>query len=52
MKVFSSFAVRNKRAMIFFALLLSVIGIYLIYQIPEGVFPDATFCRYEYRKVK
>jgi CzcA family heavy metal efflux pump len=45
MKTVSSFAVENKRAVIFFALLLSITGIYLIYHIPEGVFPDATFPR-------
>ena len=42
---FSRFAVENKRALIFTALLLSAIGFYLIYKIPEGVFPDATFPR-------
>ena len=41
----SRFAVENKRALIFTALLLSAIGFYLIYKIPEGVFPDATFPR-------
>ena len=41
----SRFAVENKRAIIFSALLLSLIGLFLIYQIPEGVFPDATFPR-------
>jgi len=41
----SRFAVENKRAIVFTALLLSLIGLYLIYQIPEGVFPDATFPR-------
>ncbi len=45
MKTLSRFAVENKRAMIFFALLLSAIGIYLMYHIPQGVFPDATFPR-------
>lgn len=45
MKGFSRFAVENKRAMVFTALLLSLIGFYLIYQIPEGVFPDAAFPR-------
>ena len=45
MKVLSIFAIENKRAIIFFALVLSIAGIYLIYQIPEGVFPDATFPR-------
>jgi multidrug efflux pump subunit AcrB len=41
----SQFAVENRRAMIFMALLLSLIGGYLIFQIPQGVFPDATFPR-------
>ncbi len=45
MKKLSQFAVENKRAMIFMALLLSLIGGYLIYNIPQGVFPDATFPR-------
>ena len=45
MKGLSQFAVENRRAIIFTALVLSLIGIYLIYQIPEGVFPDATFPR-------
>ncbi len=45
MKQISQFAVENKRAMIFMALFLSLIGGYLIYQIPQGVFPDATFPR-------
>ena len=45
MKKLSQFAVENKRAIIFMALLLSVIGGYLIYRIPQGVFPDATFPR-------
>ncbi len=45
MKGLSRFAVENRRAMVFTALLLSLIGFYLIYQIPEGVFPDATFPR-------
>ena len=45
MKKLSRFAVNNKGAMIFSALFLSVIGFYLIFQIPQGVFPDATFPR-------
>lgn len=45
MKRLSRFAVNNKGAMIFSALFLSVIGFYLIFQIPQGVFPDATFPR-------
>ena len=39
------FAVENKRAMVFFALFLSMTGLYLIFSIPQGVFPDATFPR-------
>ncbi len=45
MKGLSRFSVENKRALVFSALFLAVIGFYLIYQIPEGVFPDATFPR-------
>ncbi|MCD6564417.1 MAG: efflux RND transporter permease subunit [Bacteroidales bacterium] len=45
MKKLSQFAVENKRAMIFMAFLLSLTGGYLIYHIPQGVFPDATFPR-------
>ncbi|NIA29079.1 MAG: MMPL family transporter [Actinobacteria bacterium] len=45
MKRLSRFAVENKGAVVFTALLLSLIGLYLIYEIPEGVFPDATFPR-------
>jgi len=45
MKKLSQFAVENKRAMIFIAFLLSLIGAYLIFQIPKGVFPDAAFPR-------
>jgi len=45
MKGLSGFAVKNKGAVVFTALLLSLIGFYLIYEIPEGVFPDATFPR-------
>ncbi len=45
MKGLSRFAVENRRAITFTALLLSLIGGYLIYQIPQGVFPDATFPR-------
>ena len=41
----SRFAVENKGAMVFTALLLSLIGLYLIFEIPQGVFPDATFPR-------
>ena len=45
MKGLSRFAVENKGAMLFTALLMSLIGWYLIYEIPKGVFPDATFPR-------
>jgi CzcA family heavy metal efflux pump len=45
MKGLSRFAVENRRAITFTALLLSLIGGYLIYQIPQGVFPDSTFPR-------
>ncbi len=45
MKKLSRFAVNNKGAMLFSALFLSIIGLYLIFQIPQGVFPNATFPR-------
>ncbi len=45
MKGLASFAVENKRALVFFALFLSMTGLYLIFSIPQGVFPDATFPR-------
>ncbi len=45
MTLLSTFAVENKRAIVFAALMLALIGFYLIFQIPEGVFPDATFPR-------
>jgi CzcA family heavy metal efflux pump len=45
MNQLSRFAVENKRAILFTALLLSIIGFYLIFQIPQGVFPDAAFPR-------
>jgi CzcA family heavy metal efflux pump len=45
MRGLSRFAVENKGAMVFTALLLSLIGLYLIFEIPQGVFPDATFPR-------
>jgi CzcA family heavy metal efflux pump len=45
MRGLSRFAVENKGAMVFTAFLLSLIGFYLIYEIPQGVFPDATFPR-------
>lgn len=45
MKGLSGFAVIHKRAMIFMALFLALIGTYFIFKIPEGVFPDATFPR-------
>ncbi|MDZ7290327.1 MAG: efflux RND transporter permease subunit [candidate division KSB1 bacterium] len=41
----SRFAVDNKRAVVFSALLLATIGFYLIFQIPQDVFPSATFPR-------
>ncbi len=41
----SRFTIENKNALVFTALFLSIIGFYLIYQIPEGVFPDAEFPR-------
>ncbi len=45
MKGLSKFAVENRRAILFTTLLLSLIGGYLLFRIPEGVFPDATFPR-------
>ena len=45
MKGISHFAAENKHAMVFSAVLLSLVGFYLIYQIPQGVFPDASFPR-------
>ena len=45
MKKLSRFSVENKGAIIFSALFLSLIGFYLIFQIPQGVFPDSTFPR-------
>jgi CzcA family heavy metal efflux pump len=45
MKSLSKFAVSHKRAIIFMALMLSLVGAYLIFHIPQGVFPDATFPR-------
>ncbi|NOX90068.1 MAG: efflux RND transporter permease subunit [Calditrichaeota bacterium] len=45
MNALSKFAVENKRAVVFTAFLLSLIGFYLIFRIPEGVFPDAAFPR-------
>lgn len=41
----SRFTIENRGALIFTAVFLSVIGFYLIYEIPEGVFPDAEFPR-------
>lgn len=41
----SRFAVDNKQAILFTTLVLSLIGLFLIFQIPEGVFPDAEFPR-------
>ncbi len=45
MKALSRFAVENRLAVIFTALFLAFIGLYLIPQIPQGVFPDASFPR-------
>ena len=45
MKSLPEFALRNKRAIVFAALLLSLAGFYLVFQIPQGVFPDANFPR-------
>lgn len=45
MRNLSAFAVKNKRAIIFSALFFAAIGAYLIYQIPQGVFPDSVFPR-------
>ena len=41
----SNFAVQNKHAIVFSALLLAALGIFMIFQIPQGVFPDSTFPR-------
>ncbi len=41
----SRFTIENKGALVFTALFLAAIGFYLIFQIPEGVFPDAEFPR-------
>lgn len=45
MKKIASFAVNNRRALIFVFLFLSATGFYLVNKIPQGVFPDATFPR-------
>ena len=45
MKQLASFAVGNRRALIFIFLFLSATGFYLVNKIPQGVFPDATFPR-------
>ena len=45
MRRLSQFAVDNRGAIIFSASVLAIIGLYLLFQIPEGVFPDATFPR-------
>ncbi len=45
MNSLARFAVENKRAVVFSALLLALIGSYLIFQIPQDVFPEATFPR-------
>ena len=41
----SEFAVNNKRALVFSAFMLAVLGGYLIFQIPQGVFPDSAYPR-------
>ena len=45
MNKIASFAVNNRRALIFIFLFLSATGFYLVNKIPQGVFPDATFPR-------
>ncbi|MCD6354309.1 MAG: efflux RND transporter permease subunit, partial [Prolixibacteraceae bacterium] len=45
MNKIASFAVNNRRGLIFIFLFLSAIGLYLVNKIPQGVFPDATFPR-------
>lgn len=45
MTLLSDFAVRNKRAVVFSALLLAALGFFMIFQIPQGVFPDSIFPR-------
>ncbi len=45
METLVGLAVRNKRAIVFMALLLSLTGAYLLFQIPQGVFPEADFPR-------
>ena len=45
MRALSRFAIEHRRALVFSAVLLSLVGFYLIFQIPQGVFPDATFPR-------
>ena len=41
----SNFAVSNKRAVVLCSLLLAALGFFMIFQIPQGVFPDSTFPR-------
>ena len=41
----AAFAVENRRAIVFSAFMLACIGLFLMFQIPEGVFPDAAFPR-------
>ena len=45
MKTLSGFTIRSKRAILFTAFFLSVIGGYLILSIPQGVFPDSAYPR-------
>ncbi|MCA9732747.1 MAG: efflux RND transporter permease subunit [Deferribacteres bacterium] len=45
MTTLSDFAVNNKRAVVFSSLLLAALGFFMIFQIPQGVFPDSTFPR-------
>lgn len=39
------FAVENKHAIVFTAVLLALAGFYLMFQIPQGVFPEADYPR-------
>jgi len=41
----AQFAVDNKRAVVFSACFLALIGGYLIFQIPQGIFPDSDYPR-------
>lgn len=45
MTTLSRFAVANKRAVLLSSLMLSALGLFMIFQIPQDVFPDATFPR-------